>query len=277
MSIDNRGYLNDPFLSFHLNDANAGFYQDHVHAFHKIILVLSGQVIYRIEGITYVLEAHDILLVPAEALHMVEVKQGQYERQILWIRRDIFAAEDPRQALLSCFQEAAFTRRFLLRGNPSVQSDLEKKFRQIDAEQGSPRPFSDTSATAWLCLLLAAINRMSSETMHIPEMHLDPVINVVLDYIRTHLSEDLGVEQLAHISHMSRFALMHRFKQMTGFTLHHFVQRKRLLAAAEEMRAGKTAQAAASSSGFGEYSSFSRAWKAFYGNSPRAFMKAIDR
>ena len=61
---------------------------------------------------------------------------------------------------------------------------------------------------------------------------------------------------------------MRKFKEETGYTLHNYITSKRLLTAREYIDNGVPILKAAQISGFGEYSSFVRAYKKQFGKAP---------
>ena len=82
--------------------------------------------------------------------------------------------------------------------------------------------------------------------------------------------EELTVEGLAREFFISRYYLMHRFKEMTGYTVHQYISEKRLLRAGELIRSGVPVLQAAEQTGFRDYSTFLRAFRRLFGASPRA-------
>ena len=71
--------------------------------------------------------------------------------------------------------------------------------------------------------------------------------------------------------YISRYYLMHRFKAVTGYTLHQYISQKRLLRAGELIRSGVPVMKAAEQAGFGDYSTFLRAFQNTFHMSPREF------
>ena len=63
------GYLNSNFKIFHLVDKGMTPISFHFHDFHKILLLMKGNVSYCVEGRTYDLQADDIVFVPAGEVH----------------------------------------------------------------------------------------------------------------------------------------------------------------------------------------------------------------
>ena len=91
----------------------------------------------------------------------------------------------------------------------------------------------------------------------------------VTHYIRDHLAEDLTIDHLSRAFFLSRYYLMHRFKEVYGCTVHQYIRQKRLQKAAEDIRQGVPVLKAAEEAGFGDYSVFLRAFREAYGRSPR--------
>ena len=64
---------------------------------------------------------------------------------------------------------------------------------------------------------------------------------------------------------------MHRFKEVTGYSLHQYISQKRLLRAGELIRSGVPVMKAAEQVGFSEYSTFLRAFRNTFHMNPREF------
>ena len=64
---------------------------------------------------------------------------------------------------------------------------------------------------------------------------------------------------------------MHLVRRLTGYTLHQYINQKRLLRAGELIRAGVPVMKAAEQAGFAEYSTFLRAFQNTFHMSPREF------
>jgi AraC-like DNA-binding protein len=72
------------------------------------------------------------------------------------------------------------------------------------------------------------------------DVEFDETIDEILQYINRNLSDDLSVDRLAAICHLSKYYLMHRFKQQTGYTIHNYIVKKRLIAANTLIKEGKS-------------------------------------
>ncbi len=95
-------------------------------------------------------------------------------------------------------------------------------------------------------------------------------VNLVLDYIATHLDGDLSLKTLAAVAGFSEYHFHRIFKSVTGETLNQFVWRVRVERGAVLLRADPrlSVSAAAARCGFTSLAGFSRAFKARFALAP---------
>lgn len=98
-------------------------------------------------------------------------------------------------------------------------------------------------------------------------------INLVLDYIRQHLTDDLSLDTLAAVASFSPYHFHRIFTSVTGETLNDAVGRLRLERAVALLKASPktTITQIALDCGFNSASSFSRAFRKRYGIAPRSW------
>lgn len=276
-SADKRGYLNEGFRLFHLKDSRAQKMESHYHEFDKLILLLGGQVTYLVEGVTYFLRPWDLLLVPHNMIHLPDIDPAApYERMVLWLGRDwLRERSDPDGALDACFTAAKERNFHLLRFDAEDRLRYMQLFGQLEEALRSTE-FGAARLADTLCQqLLIGVNRdlLRSRTAQEEKdsYRVDPKMEKILQYIAAHLDGDLSVDALAGQFYLSRYYLMHRFKAVTGYTVHQYISQKRLLLAAELIQDGVPVMKAAEQAGFSEYSTFLRAFQNTFHMRPREF------
>ena len=264
---EKKGYLNEEFRLFHIKDQTGQEFSYHYHDFHKVVIFLSGKVTYHIEGKAYHLKPWDILLVSRHAIHKSEIDASvPYERFILWIKNDI-----PNKQLLQCFQKASDRSYNLVRLNSSLQEKLKDVLFELEASARSEAFGKDILTQALFQEFMVYLNRIFLEKQYIfdkKSYSYDSQIANILKYINHHLGEDLSVDALASRHYISKYRLMRKFKEETGYTLHNYVINKRLLQARTLISEGTPILKAAHESGFAEYSTFSRAYRKQFGKAP---------
>ena len=275
--VGKRGYLNEDFRLFHLKDSRAQKLNYHYHEFDKLILFLGGKVSYTVEGVTYFLQPGDLLLVQHNMIHLPIIDPSEpYERVVIWLGRNwIEKHSDAGEALDTCFDTARQRGFHLLRFGADrrlyymqVIQQLEEALRS--GEFGAVR-LADTLCQQLLIAVNRDILRDRTAQEQVDSYKVDPKMDEVLRYIAEHLGEDLSIDALAKEFYLSRYYLMHRFKAVTGYTLHQYISQKRLLLAGELIRSGVPVMKAAEQAGFSEYSTFLRAFQNTFHMSPRDF------
>ncbi len=104
----------------------------------------------------------------------------------------------------------------------------------------------------------------------------EQIVDEVKAYIRSHLSEDLNAELLAKEQFISADYLYRIFKKITGLTLGEFIMKERMFCAKELLRNPESnVVSVAISTGFNNYSYFSRVFKNEVGISPSAYRRKV--
>ena len=261
------GYLNEQFRLFHLKDQTRKEFSYHYHDFHKVVIFISGKAAYHIEGKAYQLKPWDILLVNRHAIHRQEIDPSvPYERFILWIQNDI-----PWQELLKCFQKANDRSYNLVRLNSALQEKMKDILFELENSAKSDEYGREILTQSLFLQFMVYLNRIFLEKQYIFDKKsytFDSQIASILQYINHNLKEDLSVETLSARYYVSKYHLMRKFKQETGYTLHNYIVNKRLLMARTLISNGMPVTKAAQESGFAEYSTFSRAYRKQFKTNP---------
>ena len=258
--VKRKGYLNTDFRIFHLTDHGLGEQGFHYHDFNKILIFLSGNVSYTIEGRTYALSPYDIVLVPAGAVHHPVVRgEDIYERIIIYISREMLESfVENGESLSACFHaESPVLRVESLKQSRLYQccTELEKSFSEQDTA------FMQLNRKVLFLEFLIQLNRavLAHKITYLETSATHPKLQEILSYINSHLTEDLSADALSAAFYLNRSYLMHLFRKETGFSLGEYVSGKRLTAAREMIAGGTPVSEAWENAGFPSYAAFARA------------------
>lgn len=269
LSDNKRGYLNGNFKLFHINDKRAMDFDSHSHDFHKLIICLSGNVIYTIEGKTYKLSPWDILLVPRNKIHHSKTDSlVAYERIVLFINDEFLKNYCKNEILAQGFSYVEQNGKCLFRANSECRKELGRCCELIEKASSENDDDSEMLSESAFITLIIHINRLiKSEGGHegsVDDTRLDGVIS----YINENFTKPLTVDFIAQKFYISRSYLMQKFKAVTGGTIHSYITQKRLAYALELLRDGLRASDAATESGFSDYTVFYKSFKKSYSQSP---------
>lgn len=275
-AYNKRGYLNSDFKMFHLTDQISTEFEFHYHEFHKITIFISGNVQYFIEGKTYSLEPYDIVLVNRNDIHRVQVDPSvPYERIIVYISPGFMEAYRTDHYDLSyCFEKAKKEHSNVLRIHALEKSSLFKVTNRLE------RSFSDTEYAGDLyrqILFLEFMIHLNRAALKNRAEFLDtslynPKIVNLIQYINQHLTDSLTMDDLSARVYLSKYYMMRLFKAETGYTIGNYITYRRLLLARSLILKGVPITQACLSSGFQDYSTFSRAYKAEFQEPPRSLL-----
>ena len=145
--------------------------------------------------------------------------------------------------------------------SPMVMSTFDRLERGVDIAERD----RDLFYRFVLYELLIVISAMSYEKIQKSD---EDIGTTVMKYINANITRDLNLDRLSKYFFVSKFYLCRAFKQKNGVTLHSYVTEKRITYAKELIDAGETASSAAYRVGFGDYSSFYRAYVKIVGEPP---------
>jgi AraC-like DNA-binding protein/mannose-6-phosphate isomerase-like protein (cupin superfamily) len=267
-----RGYLNRDFALFHLKDMKNISFEYHYHDFNKIVVFVSGNVTYLIEGTAYRLKPWDVLFVSSCEVHRAIIDPTvPYERIVIWVNPGFLERHSEECSLSDCFGPNTGKNGNLLRLDPVFRNEVALLLSKLEEAYRSDGFGSVLLKNALLLQLLVELTRkrLGGNGSDCSDIVIDCTIQKLLDYINRNIGGDLSIDSLASKFYMNRYHLMHKFKQQTGYTVHSYILQKRLIKADTLLRGGMTAAQASEQCGFKDYSSFSRAYGKMFGASPK--------
>jgi len=275
------GYLHQDFRLFHIKDKKNQEFEFHYHNFHKIIIFLSGNVSYIVEGKVYYLKPWDILLVNNHDIHKPIIDPNNtYERIIIWLQDNFIKNTINSDCdLAACFQTATKKQFNLIRLQANLQTQIQTIIHSLEESLASDEFGSKVLSDTYFLQLMVYLNRVFLPNQLLKDTTVskyDRQIAEILKYINLNLKEDLSNHAIAEKFYLSKYYLMHKFKEETGYTLHNYVQQKRLIHAAELIKQGIPVTKACSLCGFLDYSTFLRAFKKMFQISPRELVHNVD-
>jgi AraC-like DNA-binding protein len=245
----------------------------HHHDFYEVYYFISGNVDYLVENKTYHLQPGDLLLMSPLELHqpLFSDQSGVYERIVLWIDgQKLSSLSTPEISFLSCFKQShSDTTDRIYHVAEERQSMLLFFLDELATTMHTNTLYSPLISNTLLTWLLCNFHSMTAQTPSIQEhRRMSVQIANCVDYINVHLNENLSLDLLSKECFISKQHLLRTFKEAMGFSVHQYIQKKRLLTARQYMQNGDSPKEAAFKCGFSDYSVFYRAYMKEYGVSP---------
>lgn len=267
--------LSQDFELYYYNDHNLSTIKMHDHPYYEFYFFLEGQVSMQAGGDVYPLNYGDIMLIPPGLSHrlLIHGTDVPYRRFVLWI------SEDYCQHLLSLSPDYGYLIEYVQKHQTFIFHTDQLSFNSVQSkilrllEEMHDRRFG-REAQISLCIndLILLLNRMVYTANH-PKSQMEEasLYQKISEYIEEHLEDELSLDHLARIFFVSKYHIAHVFKDNLGISIHQYITKKRLALCREALTQNASITDIYLSCGFGDYSSFYRAFKKEYGISPKDY------
>lgn len=236
----------------------------HTHETAELYYFIAGKTVFHIEGTEYIPERGDILFIrPAEAHYTTVDNSYPYERVVINFDISLFDGIDPERNLLKpLFERKA--------GKLNIYKNYRFKdeIHRVCIENMTMSSQNDKmNVYSNLFLLLNEISKVFSDTATEQEQS-DSVEYKIIRYVNKHLCEKLTLDTVCEKFYISKPQLCRIFKKATGTTMGQYITIKRLVTARKLINDGAKPTSVYSECGFGDYSTFYRAYVKNFGEAP---------
>ena len=271
--------LSKDFEIYYYSDYYLSKVESHTHNYYEFYFFLEGNVDMIIEGDVFSMHPGDLVLIPPKIRHHAEIRNQElpYRRFVFWISREYC------KRLLELSPDYVYLMQHVeVAGDYVFSNDIitfntiqSKVFALID-EMRSNRFGRDARISLCVNDLILHLNRIVHERNYPKSEKEDKnLYQSLAEYIEKNLEGNLSLEHLAEVFYVSKYHIAHTFKDHTGLSIHQYITKKRLTACREAILGGSEITQAYLMFGFGDYSSFYRAFKKEYGISPREFRRGL--
>jgi AraC-like DNA-binding protein len=238
------------------------FLHNHSNRF-EVILFISGDLTYHVEGNLYYPQTYDILIVHPQELHSLVLNGSTtYERIVLSIYSDFFVKNNC-DDLKGIFRNRTVGSRNLL------PSKLNREGGVLDCIKRIEQYLKDGASLIANCALiefLYLINKNCSNENQ-PQV-IDKHVRDIILYINEHITENLTLNELANMFYINKSHLCRKFKKSTGLTLSQYINYKKILLVQDLKKQGASLSEASLNVGFSDYSYFYKVYRKTIGKSP---------
>lgn len=271
-----RQYMtSEDFEIYYYNDSTLENVAMHSHDYFEFYFFLEGDISFQIGDQVYPVRFGDVMLIPPGLPHkpLIHSTDRPYRRFVFWVSAaycQYLRSLSPDYTFLTDYVQSH--KRFIFHNDQIAFNTIQAKLIRLIEEVQSKR-FGHEAQTA-LCIqeLILHLNRLIYERNHPPRKSEQEILyQSICTYIEDHLDEDLSLDRLSQIFFVSKYHIAHIFKDNLGLSIHRFITRKRLEQCREAILSGMSIIKAYQSFGFGDYSSFFRAFKKEYGISPKDY------
>ena len=265
---------NEKIIYYNLHDEHPdpSDYIPHCHSGYEIIYVLDGEGRYVVEGTEYELCANTLMVFCPNEFHYVDVSPNHvYDRYVIHFDKSFLQGDS--EYLVKRFDEKPFGE-----GNFYSAMDIPLSVLSVYERLNNLSVLPKAEAKIMTKMLLGellVLLSVASPTERKSES--EPLGAKVTRYLNENISAPFSLDELAKKFYVSKFYLCRTFKAYNGVSIVGYINSKRIMLAKEMIESGETASNAAFRVGFGDYSSFYRAYKKTVGHAPKKADLSQDR
>jgi AraC-like DNA-binding protein len=272
--------VSSDFEVYYYSDKDFITLRPHAHNYYEFYLFIEGDItmeIIRPDGtpVHVKMEQGDLMLVPPGIKHhgIMGHSKKTYRRFVFWISKNCCNSLMQESVdYMYLIQKAEAFHQYIYHLPPAAFHQVESKFLRLLEEISSEKYGSDAVRHLCLCDLIITINRAIYDDEHMQtESDEMSLFQNILSYVENNLEESLTLDQIAGNFFVSKYYIAHLFKDTLGISLHQYIIKKRLAECRSAIVSGGSITEIYEKYGFGDYSSFFKAFKKEYGMSPKEY------
>ncbi len=267
--------IENVYSGFRTTTAGEFLCEFHCHDNWEIYIYLDGNVTYYVEDKVYNMKLGDVIVIPPGKMHqsVVDIPEGKrYERIVLNLNPTyINSTIDQDEKLKTKYKKYIHQYNFLLNYDDDDFVFIKNLAMQI-IQTNQDDNYRKTMLNAFIYSIGSKFEHPSLSSTS----HEDTLISDVIQYINQHYVEQLSLDTICEEFYVSKFYLNRRFKEYTKLTIYDYILSKRIALARRLIRSGVTANETAEKCGFGDYSTFYRAFISKTNQTPKEFKNSFN-
>ena len=269
--------LSEDYEVFYYSDTHFRSVGSHSHGYYELYFFEEGAVTMVIDEKPYPLRSGDVIVIPPGIDHRAQLTDPEkpYRRFVFWQSKTFLEALERRSPdygylLRRAEDRGRYVYHFDLPTFNAFRTKLFTLLDEIHADRFGKEAAIDLSISDLLLFLGRTVYEREQRRNRKEQLSR---YEAITQYVDGHLDEPLSLDVLAQKFYLSKYYLVHLFRENTGLSVHQYILKKRLAACCDAMRGGTAVGEAYRQWGFGDYSAFYRAFRKEYGMSPSAYIE----
>lgn len=264
------------FEIYHSTNTNPQPSLYHSHHYYELFFILRGalRVIVEESDVTPVLG--DTLIYPPHCMHRVTHTDPSlpYERFYIYLSREYLGSiSTPEYNFIEHLDRLTAGRRNCLYPGEQAVLELVPMADEIIEAAKDTSPEGIIANRCRMTIYLIRLLRLLEESITSATDSESTRMNELIRYINQNAAQPLSLDHLEEVFGISKFVLLHEFKDYTGMSIYQYILTRRVILAQQLIQQGAKPNQACEQSGFSDYTSFYRAFKARTGKSPNQYSK----
>ena len=245
----------------------------HIHDCYELYYSISGGKQFLIDNRFYPISPGDLFIINQYESHkLTQIDNSVHERIVLSIYPDfVKRLSTPYTDLDYCFsnRDSRFQHKVSL--DKTAQSRFLYYISKITSARGYAHDIVEQAAFMELMVMINALSDANAGENCVSTYKYSRQVDDILAYINQNIGQSITVEQLAENFFLSESYICRIFRQATGTPINKYITARRISIAKVHLSEGDSVSVAFEKSGFGDYSSFFKAFTKAVGVSPKKY------
>ena len=245
----------------------------HIHDCYELYYSICGGRQFLIDNRFYSIAPGDLFIINQYESHkLTQIDNSVHERIVLSIYPDYVKRLSTLDTDLDyCFSNRAGGFQHKVSLDKSTQSRFLYYISKMTSAKGYAHDIVEQAAFLELLVLINTLSNANAAQAAPAEHKYSHQVEDILAYINQNIALGITVEQLATHFFLSESYICRIFKQATGTTINKYIIARRISIAKAHLDGGSSVGDAFEKSGFGDYSSFFKAFTKAVGVSPKKY------
>lgn len=267
--------LSRDFELFYYDDKNLAKVAPHTHDYYEFYFFIEGDVSMQVGDTIYPVRFGDAMLIPPQMPHhaIIHNQEVPYRRFVFWISKNFYdRLKQISPNYTYAMDYANEHEQYICHLDRITFTSVQSKILRLLEEMQSDHFGKELQIALYVDDFILSINRTVYNMVEPKKRSGNASLySNLVDYIEDHLDEELSLDRLAARFYVSKYHIAHVFKDNLGLSIHQYITKKRLALCQEAIRTKMSIGEIYQTYGFGDYSSFYRAFKKEYGISPKEY------
>ncbi len=246
------------------------------HTYYEIFFLLRGSVRVIVDELDVSPVMGEALIYPPQCMHRVTHTDPSlpYERFYIYLSKEYLKTAGSADYNFATELEnlTANGRYYFRPGKEAVQELVEKADEIIEAAKDTT-PEGILTNRCRMTMYLIRLLKLLKDSIAFTADSATSRMNDLIRYINQNAAQPLSLDHLEEVFGISKFVMLHEFKDYTGMSIYQYILTRRIILAQQLIQQGAKPNQACEQSGFTDYTSFYRAFKARTGKSPNQYSK----
>lgn len=265
------------FEIYHSTNTNPQPSIYHGHGFYELYFILRGSIRVIVEEVDIKPTLGEALIYPPNCLHRITHLDPSlpYERFYVYLSREFLTSISTEGCdFIARLDQLTAGGRCCLKPGEQAVLDLVPMADEIIQAAIDTSPEGLLANRCRMTLFLLHLIKLLEESIAPTTDSESSRMNDLIRYINQNAASPLSLDHLEEVFGISKFVLLHEFKDYTGMSIYQYILTRRVILAQQLIEQGAKPNQACEQSGFTDYTSFYRAFKARTGKSPNQYSKA---